>query len=372
MGTIMNTVHVNLGDAAYPIHVGHGLLKDLGAIYQERGLGRRAAVVTDAVVAEHHLKTAIDSLRAAGVDACPVVLPSGEVHKTLDAVSRVYDALVEARLDRGSAVVALGGGVVGDIAGFAAATFLRGIDFVQVPTTIVSQVDASVGGKTGVDHRGGKNLIGAFHQPRLVCVDTAALKTLPEREIVAGLAEVVKHAVIRDEVMFALLEAYLDEIVAFQLAPDEMDALIARNCRIKADIVQADPFERTGLRAILNYGHTVGHAIEAATGYGIYLHGEAVILGMAAAGKIACRRGLWPQEDFDRQARLLRRLGVPPGLGDVSVEKILERMKSDKKARDGVLTFVLPTRIGEVTTTRDVTREEVLAGMEYAKELSET
>ncbi|MSS69876.1 MAG: 3-dehydroquinate synthase [Candidatus Latescibacteria bacterium] len=366
----MRTVQVNLGDISYPIHVGYGLLKDLGALYRERNLGRRVAVVTDSVVAGHHLRAAVESLSAAGIEVCEVTIPAGEVHKTLDAVKIVYDALVDARLDRGSALVALGGGVVGDVGGFAAATFLRGIDFVQVPTTIVSQVDASVGGKTGVDHRGGKNLIGAFHQPRLVCVDTSLLRTLPEREIRAGLAEVIKHAVIRDEVMFALLEACLEDIVEMQLAPDETDALIARNCRIKAEVVQADPFERTGLRAILNYGHTVGHAIEAATDYGVYLHGEAVLLGMASAGKIALDRGLWPGEDFDRQARLLKRLGIPPGLGRIPTEKILERMKSDKKARDGVLTFILPTRIGGVTTSRDVTPEEVLAGIEYAKGLS--
>ncbi len=366
----MRTVQVDLGNASYPIHVGHGLLKDLGALYRGRDLGRRAAVVTDSVVAGHHLRTAVESLNAAGVDVCEVIIPSGEAHKTLDTVKGIYDALVEARLDRGSAVVALGGGVVGDMAGFAAATFLRGIDFVQAPTTVVSQVDASVGGKTGVDHPGGKNLIGAFHQPRLVCVDTSLLRTLPEREVRAGLAEVVKHAVIRDEVMFALLEACLEDVVDMRLAPDEIDALIERNCRIKAGVVQADPFERAGLRAILNYGHTVGHAVEAATDYGVYLHGEAVLLGMAAAGRIARDRGLWPGEDFGRQERVLRRLGVPPGLGRIPTEKILERMRSDKKARDGVLTFVLPTRIGDVTLSRDVTREEVVGGIDYAKGLS--
>ena len=363
----MRTVKVKVGDQAYPIHIGHGLLKKLGPIYRTLELGRKAAVLTDKEVADHHLDPAVKSLRAAGVDVFPVTIQRGEANKTLDTVKSVYDALIDARLDRGSAVVSLGGGVVGDIGGFVAATFMRGIDYVQVPTTIVSQVDASVGGKTGVDYGGGKNMIGAFHHPRLVFIDTSLLRTLPRREVVAGMVEVAKHAVIRDEAMFTLLESCIEEIVEMRLPLDEFDALIEGNCRIKAEVVQADPDERTGLRAILNYGHTIGHAIESATDYGRYLHGEAVLLGMAAAGKIALERGNWSGVDFSRQEGLLQRLGIPRGLDLVPEESILERIEIDKKSRDGILTFVLPTRIGHATTFNDVTRDEILAGIDYVK-----
>ena len=363
----MRTVKVKVGDQAYPIHIGHGLLKELGQIYRTLELGRKAAVLTDKGVVDHHLDPAVESLRDAGVDVFSITIRGGEANKTLDTVKSVYDALIDARMDRGSTVVSLGGGVVGDIGGFVAATFMRGIDYVQVPTTIVSQVDASVGGKTGVDYGGGKNMIGAFHHPRLVCIDTSLLRTLPRREVVAGMVEVAKHAVIRDEAMFTLLESCIEEIVEMHLPLDELDALIESNCRIKAEVVQADPDERTGLRAILNYGHTIGHAIESATDYGRYLHGEAVLFGMAAAGKIALERENWAGVDFRRQEGLLQRLGIPGGLDLVPEESILERIEIDKKSRDGVLTFVLPTRVGHATTFNDVTRDEILAGIEYVK-----
>ena len=262
------------------------------------------------------------------------------------------------------------GGVVGDMAGFVAATYLRGVPYVQVPTTILAQVDSSIGGKTGVNHALGKNLIGAFHQPRLVLIDTAVLRSLPRREVVVGMAEVVKHALIRDAALFAFLEEHLEEVVDMTLAPETLDWLIGRNVEIKAEVVAADEKEQ-GLRAILNYGHTIGQAIEAATDYGRYRHGEAVILGLIAAGEIACREGFWPEAERQRQDALLGRLGVPGGLAEVEAERILARTKADKKRVDGRLRFVLGRRIGEVEIVEGITDATVREAIKYAQRFCE-
>lgn len=365
----MQRIDLDLPGAAYPIFVGHDILGALGTRCRDLALGRRVALVTDEVVAAHYLQPAAASLRAAKFEVLEIVYAGGEDAKTLGGADGLFAPMIEAGLDRGAWVAALGGGVVGDMAGFVAATYLRGVPYVQVPTTIVAQVDSSIGGKTGVNHALGKNLIGTFHQPRLVLADTHALRSLPRRERVAGLAEVVKHGLIRDAALFAFLEERLEDVVDMALAPETLDWLIARNVEIKAEVVAADEKEQ-GLRAILNYGHTIGHAIEAATDYGRYRHGEAVILGLIAAGEIACRAGFWPDAERQRQDALLARLGMPKGLAEVETERILACAKADKKRVDGRLRFVLGRRIGQVEIAEGIADEMVGAAIEYVQQCS--
>lgn len=360
----METVQVDLDDRSYDILIGHDCLRDLGHLYVDRGLGATAAIVTNPTVADLYLDVVQQSLVDAGVAVTVVTVPDGEVYKTFETAGQIYGDLIRAGLDRKACIVTLGGGVVGDMAGFVAATYLRGIDFVQVPTTLEAQVDASVGGKTAVDHALGKNMIGAFHQPKLVLIDTATLKSLPEREVRAGMAEVIKHGIIRDPGLVAFLEANIEDAASLQLNAEQMDWLIAQQCRIKAGVVAKDETEK-GLREILNYGHTVGHALEVVTDYIHYKHGEAVCLGMLAAGYIAVEKGMWSQDDFDRQNALIERLGIPEGIADLNVKDVLERMASDKKVRSGVIRFVLPQKIGQAVTRDDVTREEIVAGIRY-------
>ena len=364
----MRTVELDLGHGrSYPVHIGHGVLPQLGCRCAELGLGHRVAAIADAAVQETCLRPAVESLTGAGFQVEEILFTGGDAGKSLEAAERIFARLIEAELDRGAWVVAIGGGVVGDLGGFVAATYLRGIQFVQVPTTIVAQVDASVGGKTAVNHRLGKNLIGAFHQPRLVLIDTESLRSLPRRERSGGMGEVVKHAVIRDPELFQFLEDHLEAIVDLQADPDDMDWLIARNVEIKAEVVAADEREG-GVRAILNYGHTIGHAIEAATGYETYRHGEAVALGMMAAGQIAATRGLWSGSDNQRQNALLDRLDLPTGLGEVATDTIVQRTRADKKRRDGQLRFVLGERIGAVSIVDDVREDAVRAAIEQLQD----
>lgn len=361
------------GEWGYPIHVGHGILPQLGRRCKELDLGPRGAVVADAALGSR-VDAVVEILREAGFDMMTVPLSGGDAGKNLRSAEQIFGRLIEAELDRKSWILAVGGGVAGDMAGFVAATFLRGVDWVQVPTTIVAQVDASIGGKTAVNHELGKNMIGSFHQPRMVLTDTEFLRTLPRPERVAGLAEVVKHAVIRDDSLFAFLEKHLEEVVEMEIDADGLDWLIGRNAEIKAAVIEAD--EKEGdLRAILNYGHTIGHAIESVghgmdptSDYGRYRHGEAVILGMAAAAEIAQRRGLWSPADRRRQDALLERLGVPPGIAGLPVDRIVKRTRADKKRLDGNLRFVLPRRIGEVALVDDVDEETVRAGVLYIQE----
>ncbi len=366
----MPTLQVNLGERSYPIRIGHGTLTGLGQAYQEMNLGRAAAIVTNPTVAELYLDVVNGSLRDSGIVTTVVTIPDGEAYKTLETADGVYGDLITAGLDRGASVVSLGGGVVGDTAGFVAATYLRGVPFVQIPTTLEAQVDASVGGKTGVDHPLGKNMIGAFHQPRMVYIDTDTLRSLPRREVVAGLAEVIKHALIRDADLFAFLEARLEEIIELGIEPNDLDWLISENCRIKAEVVEVDETEDSGTREVLNYGHTAGHAIEALTDYGRYRHGEAVCLGMLAAGKIALDRSFWTQVDFDRQNALLKRLGIPRGAAALEPAALVEQMGRDKKVRDGVIRFVLAEGIGQAASCDSVTRGEIDAGIAYMQECS--
>ena len=354
----MRTVYVELCERRYPIYIGHGKLGEIGVRCAEHDLGRKVAVITDETVAALYLSPVLGSLKEQGFEVVEVVIPAGEAQKCLETMDGIFERLIQARLDRGCTVVALGGGVVGDLAGFVAATFLRGVAFVQVPTTVLAQADSGVGGKVAVNHRLGKNLIGAFHQPKFVLMDTDVLKTLPPREIRAGLVEVVKHGMIRDEAFFAFLEEHIEELVALTASPGIMERMIERNCEIKGEVVRLDEREH-GLRMILNYGHTVGHALEALGGYGRLRHGEAVGLGMRMAARIAVEKGLFSEEALARQNRLLRKLGVRDGIEGFDPEEILEKMKSDKKVREGKVRFVLPERIGQVVIREDVTEEEV-------------
>ena len=362
----MKSVDVRTEGAHYEVRVGHGVLASVGAQCRELGLGRRVALVTDERVAEFYLEPVSASLIEAGFEVLEVVYPGGEGHKNLRGAEEVFAQLIKAGLDRGSWVLALGGGIVGDMAGFVAASYLRGVPFVQVPTTIVAQVDASIGGKTGVNHALGKNLIGAFHQPRLVFVDTDTLRSLPREELVAGMAEVAKHGIIRDPEHFTFLEEHVEEILDMSIGKDQLDWLIARNAAIKAAVVSIDEKEG-GLRAILNYGHTIGHAIEAATDYKRYRHGEAVILGALAVGEIAARRGLLAATERRRHDELWERLGVPAGLADISAEDILQRTRADKKRVDGTTRYILARAIGEVDIYDDVDEERALEAVQYVQ-----
>ena len=360
----MQRLEVNAANGRYAVLVGHDIIDQVGSHCREAGLGGRVAVLVDRALRDELAPAALASLREGGFETLPVEFTGSDAAKTLSAAEEIIGRLIEADLDRGSWVLALGGGVVGDLAGFVAACYQRGIDFVQVPTTIVAQVDASVGGKTAVNHRLGKNMIGAFHQPRLVFIDTASLRSLPLRERVSGMAEVVKHGIIRDEEMFEFLEEHLEAVVDMSIEADRLDWLIARNIALKAEVVAADPLE-TGLRKILNYGHTIGHAIEAVAAYEAYNHGEAVILGMVAAGAIAVHEGVWPLEQRQRQDTLLERLGVPAGIGRFDADHIVERTRADKKRRDGKTRMVLCSRIGQAELFDDVDEATIRVGVDY-------
>jgi 3-dehydroquinate synthase len=345
------TVAVGLGDRSYGIRIGSGTLPAVGEACRKPDsgmrLGPKAAVVTNPTVAALYLGTVVRSLEKAGFCVSVCEVPDGERHKRLSWIARIYDHLVSERFDRGCFLVALGGGVIGDMAGYAAATYLRGIPFVQVPTTVVAQVDSSVGGKTGVNHPSGKNLIGAFHQPALVHVDLDVLSTLPRRELLAGIAEVVKYGVIADAAFFADLDRHVEKVLV--LDPKTLARVVRRCCEIKAQVVAEDERETTGRRAILNYGHTVGHALEAVTAYRRYRHGEAVAIGMVAAARMAVALGRLKADAAGAVEGILARFGLPTALPlRVSREALLAAMGLDKKARAGHIRMILPDRIGHV------------------------
>lgn len=366
-------ITVSLSADPYPILIGDGLLGRLGAFLIERGFqsGTRVLVVTNPEVQGFHGAEALTSLESSGFVVRTLVLEAGEERKTPATVAAIHDAAFAHRLERSSLIVALGGGVVGDMAGFAAATWLRGIAVVQVPTTLLAMVDAAIGGKTGVNHPGGKNLIGAFHQPKLVLIDPQVLVTLPEREFRAGMAEVIKYAVIGDEQLFNDLEQAAERDPQGGLAsreaigPELLQRLLERSAAAKARVVAADEREG-GLRAILNYGHTLGHAVENLSGYGTWLHGEAVGLGMVAAGDIAVAMGLWGQADQDRQRRLVAAAGLPMGWPALDPEAVLTSLQADKKVRQGKVRFVLPTGVGSVAIRDDVDPATIRAALAVA------
>jgi 3-dehydroquinate synthase len=331
-----------------------GGLDDLGVWMSRLKLGKKVLLVSNPVIFKKYGERAIAALKLVGYEVSSCTLPAGERYKTLKSLQKIYDIALEHRLERSSTIVALGGGVIGDMAGFAAATWLRGINVVQVPTSLLAMVDSSVGGKTGVNHPQGKNLIGAFHQPRFVLIDPSVLKTLPPREFRAGMAEVIKYGIIWDAELFAKLEEskrldqmrYVDE--------ELLQIILSRSCQAKADVVSKDEKE-SGLRAILNYGHTIGHAVESLTGYKLVTHGEAVAIGMVAAGQIAVQLQMWKPADAERQDALIQKAGLPTKLPNVlDIEAILDTLQTDKKVEAGKVRFVLPTQIGAVTVTDQV------------------
>jgi len=353
----VETVTVALGERAYPIWIGDGILPSLGDRLRALGLSGRAALVSVPPVYDLYGETARASLAGAGFDVRPTVVPDGEASKSVAQLSGLWDSFVADRLERSSPVVALGGGVVGDLAGFAAATFKRGIPFVQCPTTLLAQVDSSVGGKVAIDHAAGKNLIGAFHQPAAVCVDLAALRTLPRRELVAGLAEVIRSGVAFDADFFAFLENNLGKLLA--LDADALRHAVATCCRIKAGVVAEDERETGGRRSLLNLGHTFAHALETLTGYSRYRHGEAVGWGIARAARLALKLGLCGEVDATRQETLLRRAGLPVDDPSPDAEAMIAAMAHDKKAAGGKVRFVLTEKIGSANLYDNIPSESL-------------
>jgi 3-dehydroquinate synthase len=350
-------VIVHLGARSYTVRIGPGLLDAAGPECARLRLGRRAAVVTQPAVAPHAARVT-ESLRGAGFEPVVLEVAEGEEAKSLREAERLWDGFFAHGLDRASPVVAVGGGVVGDLAGFAAAAFMRGVPVVQVPTTLLAQVDASVGGKVAVNHPRGKNLIGAFHQPRLVLIDPEALRTLPDREYRSGLAEVVKTGAALNADLFASLEAGLDALRRRDAAL--LEAVVAACCAAKASIVERDEREETGLRMVLNYGHTIGHALEVLSGYRRWLHGEAVAIGMTAAGRLAVRLGLTEARTAERSEALLQGVGLPTRFTGIDPREVTDALRHDKKARDGRVPFVLLRGLGRAELYHDVPTDTVL------------
>ncbi|MFQ5580240.1 MAG: 3-dehydroquinate synthase [Nitrospiria bacterium] len=348
-------IALKLKQNSYEIVIGPGILQHLGKRLRDFSLGEKVAVVTHAKIDRLYGAKVRKSLEGAGYSPVMIRLPDGERYKTLDRVSRIYDKLVTHRFERGATLIALGGGVVGDMTGFAAATFLRGISYIQCPTTLVAQVDASIGGKTGVDHPKGKNLIGAFHQPRMVYADPMVLSTLDKREYVAGIGEVIKYGVIFDRLFFGYLERHAKAILS--LDPAKVLYCVKKSAAIKAKIVEADERE-SGLRKVLNYGHTFGHAIETLTGYRKYKHGEAVSIGMAAAARLAYQKGIFPKRDVDRLVALLKAFRLPTQFPKLEPDDVIAAMGRDKKVAGGEIFFVLPEKIGTVSVSA-VERKEL-------------
>lgn len=353
-------IPVRLGARTYDIVVERGALRSLGARLRSLGVGSRVAVLSSTSVLRLHGKPALESLEAAGFAPVPVELPDGEAAKTLAVAGQTWNALLHAGLDRTSTVVALGGGAVGDLAGFVAATYMRGVNLVHVPTTVLAQVDASIGGKTAIDHPQAKNLIGAFHQPRLVISDPATLASLPDREFRSGLAEIVKHGIVLDAAYFADVENSAATMLERDLAT--LERVIGGSCRLKADIVERDERE-SELRHVLNYGHTIGHALEAVSEYTRWTHGEAVSLGIVAEARLAERLGLAATATTQRQERLLAAVGLPTRAAGIAADSVLAAIGRDKKARDGRVPFVLAPAIGEFRLVHDVSSADIRAAI---------
>ncbi|MFA6312559.1 MAG: 3-dehydroquinate synthase [Sterolibacterium sp.] len=358
----MLSLNVSLNERTYPIHIGGGLL-DRADLILGHLKSPRVAIVTNHTVAPLYLAALADPLRAAGVKLTEIILADGEQHKNWETLNGIFDALLADRCDRSTTIIALGGGVIGDLAGFAAASYQRGVPFIQVPTTLLAQVDSSVGGKTGINHPRGKNMVGAFWQPRLVLADTDTLKTLPQRELSAGLAEVIKYGLIRDLPFLEWLEANMDRLCARDA--DALARAVERSCANKAEVVAADELETAteGGRALLNLGHTFGHAIETGLGYGEWLHGEAVAAGMVMAADLSRRLGWLAAADVDRVRRLLTRAGLPVRGPKLGAQRYLDLMGHEKKVLAGRLRLVLLAKIGEAVTRSDAPTAEILAAI---------
>lgn len=352
-------LRVDLPEKAYDIAIAPQNLTEIGDRLAKLNLGKKILLVSNPEINGHYGDRVRDSLRAAGFNVATHLIPAGEQHKHLASIEQIYDSALAHRLERSSTMVALGGGVVGDMTGFAAATWLRGINFVQIPTSLLAMVDASVGGKTGVNHPQGKNLIGAFYQPKLVLIDPTVLATLPPREFRAGMAEVIKYGVIWDADLFSKLEAATGLDSYETIAPELLETILVRSCQAKADVVSQDEKE-AGLRAILNYGHTLGHAVESLTHYRLVNHGEAVAIGMVAAGQLAVKLDLWSESETQRQDQLIAQTGLPTHIPEqLDVAEMVDILQTDKKVKAGKVRFILPTRLGEVKITDQVPADAI-------------
>jgi 3-dehydroquinate synthase len=356
----MQTLTVALGERSYPIYIGVNLLTRTDLILPHL-LQAQVAIVTNTTVAPLYLANLANALRASGVMVREIILPDGEAHKNWQTLNQIFDALLAGHCERKTTLIALGGGVIGDLTGFAAACYLRGVPFIQIPTTLLAQVDSSVGGKTGINHPMGKNMIGAFYQPGLVLADINTLHSLPARELSAGLAEIIKYGLIHDAAFFDWLATNMSALRALDTAT--LTYAIEHSCAIKAAIVAQDERE-SGLRALLNLGHTFGHAIESGMGYGNWLHGEAVAAGTVLAADLSCRMGWLAQNDVDRLRALYRAAGLPDSAPNLGVDAYLKWMGLDKKVEDGRIRFVLLRRIGEAVTTADVPAELLTASLQ--------
>jgi len=363
--SVERSLTVSMGERSYPIYIGEGALSVLPEVLGGLEARGAAAVVTDSNVGPLYAEGVVKTLEEAGLTVTRCVLPAGEENKRLSYIEDWCGAFLEAGMDRSSLVVALGGGVVGDMAGYAAASFMRGVRFIQIPTTILAQVDSSVGGKTGVNHPLGKNIIGAFHQPSAVIIDLCVLKTLPDRILRAGLAEALKHGVIADASLFSYMESKHDAILGKDL--EALAVPVRRSCEIKAAVVEEDEREH-GRRADLNYGHTFGHGIEAASHYTEFLHGEAVALGMHAAGVLSRGLGLVDDGFVETQRACIASFGLPVAWPEMPVDAVLEAMKHDKKVRAGTMKFVVADRLGHVVHRTDVTEAQVRVALEALRQ----
>ncbi len=350
---MMQTLQVALGDRAYPIHIGTNLVGNAKLILPYL-TGKQVVVVTNTTIAPLYLDKLAEPLRNKGITVVEIILPDGEKYKNNETLNTIYDALLKSRCERNVTLIALGGGVIGDLTGYAAATYLRGVSFIQIPTTLLSQVDSSVGGKTGINHPRGKNMIGAFYQPKLVLADTGTLKTLPQRELSAGIAEVIKYGLTLDAEFFNWLEVNMTKLMA--LDESITTEAIMRSCQNKAEVVAADERE-ADKRALLNLGHTFGHAIENAMGYGVWLHGEAVAAGTVMAADLSQRMGWLKQNDVNRIIKLLELAKLPIKAPALGVEKYLELMSLDKKVQDGEIRLILQQAIGKAIMTKDYEKQ---------------
>jgi len=359
----MRRLNLELAERSYPILIGGGLVSRADLILPYL-CNPRIALVSNTTVAPLYLDVLTQALEKVGVGVTPIILPDGEGHKNWESLNLIYDALLATRCDRSTTIVALGGGVIGDLAGFAAATYQRGVPFIQIPTTLLSQVDSSVGGKTGINHPRGKNMVGAFWQPKLVLADTDTLKTLPDRELSAGMAEVIKYGLIRDLPFLAWLEANMDGLLARD--GELLAHAIERSCVNKAEVVAADELEtaREGGRALLNLGHTFGHAIETGMGYGEWLHGEAVAAGTMMAVELSRRMGWLSDADVGRVRTLLQRAGLPVKGADLGAARYLDLMSHDKKVIAGNLRLILLKGLGNAVTCADAPPAEIVAAIE--------
>lgn len=362
----MEEIEVSLGERSYKILINSGNLKEIGKVLKDYDLGKQATIITNPIVGDLYQDVVKDSLVKEGFEVAIAQVLDGEEYKSLEWAAKLYDELLEHKRDRYSFILALGGGVIGDLAGFVASTYMRGIPFVQVPTSLLAQVDASIGGKVAVNHPLGKNLIGSFYQPRLVYTDLAVLKTLAHKELTAALAEVIKYGIIKDKEFFGYLEKEIDKIEALDLGV--LKKVVTTCVRIKAELVSLDEREEKGIRSIINYGHTIGHALEVLTEYRVYRHGEAVSIGMVAAAKIAQRMGILDKESEESQIELLERAGLPTKVKNVDTSNVVKTLARDKKVKEGKIRFILATEIGKVETRDDVPPETI---KEVLKEITE-